>query len=120
MMREHEENAHGTIALEFQNALEKLEFGTVLDILAGHAVGERTAEGLRSTAMLGSVELIELSQSTIMEARGLLERAYVHAEASGYLCHEFGDSSLILGPTHRARRAGRSKRLVSPRRSKAS
>ena len=26
----------------------------------------------------------------------LLRRAHVHAEESGYLCHEFGDSSLIL------------------------
>jgi S-adenosylmethionine:tRNA ribosyltransferase-isomerase len=26
----------------------------------------------------------------------LLERAYAHAEALGYLGHEFGDSSLIL------------------------
>ena len=28
--------------------------------------------------------------------RELLERAYAHAEREGYLCHEFGDSSLIL------------------------
>ena len=28
--------------------------------------------------------------------RELLERAYAHAEANGYLCHEFGDSNLIL------------------------
>ena len=26
----------------------------------------------------------------------LLERAHVHAEAAGYLCHEFGDSALVL------------------------
>jgi S-adenosylmethionine:tRNA ribosyltransferase-isomerase len=29
-------------------------------------------------------------------ARPLLERAYAHAERVGYLCHEFGDSSLVL------------------------
>jgi S-adenosylmethionine:tRNA ribosyltransferase-isomerase len=28
--------------------------------------------------------------------RHLLERAYAHAERAGYLCHEFGDSSLVL------------------------
>jgi S-adenosylmethionine:tRNA ribosyltransferase-isomerase len=28
--------------------------------------------------------------------RPLLERAYAHAERQGYLCHEFGDSSLVL------------------------
>jgi S-adenosylmethionine:tRNA ribosyltransferase-isomerase len=28
--------------------------------------------------------------------RDLLERAYAHAEREGYLCHEYGDSSLIL------------------------
>jgi S-adenosylmethionine:tRNA ribosyltransferase-isomerase len=28
--------------------------------------------------------------------RALLERAYAHAEREGYLCHEFGDSSLLL------------------------
>ena len=27
----------------------------------------------------------------------MLRRAHAHAEESGYLCHEFGDSSLILG-----------------------
>jgi S-adenosylmethionine:tRNA ribosyltransferase-isomerase len=29
--------------------------------------------------------------------RSLLERAYEHAAAEGYLWHEFGDSNLILG-----------------------
>jgi S-adenosylmethionine:tRNA ribosyltransferase-isomerase len=28
--------------------------------------------------------------------RPLLEHAYARAEAAGYLCHEFGDSNLIL------------------------
>jgi S-adenosylmethionine:tRNA ribosyltransferase-isomerase len=28
--------------------------------------------------------------------RGLLDNAYAHAEREGYLCHEFGDSSLVL------------------------
>jgi S-adenosylmethionine:tRNA ribosyltransferase-isomerase len=34
--------------------------------------------------------------------RSLLERAYAHAEQGGYLGHEFGDSSLILGGVARA------------------
>jgi S-adenosylmethionine:tRNA ribosyltransferase-isomerase len=29
--------------------------------------------------------------------RELLERAYAHADDSGYLGHEFGDATLIIG-----------------------
>ena len=38
----------------------------------------------------------------------LLERAYAHAVRSGYVCHEFGDSSLIVrNPARRAARDAR-------------
>lgn len=74
MNREHEENISGTLSSEFRHALEKLEFDSVLDILAGHAVGERTSEALRSTGMLETEELVERSQGTILEALGLLVR----------------------------------------------
>lgn len=39
------------------------------------------------------------SHFTLLQAfapEALLSRAWAHAEAAGYLCHEFGDSSLLL------------------------
>ena len=60
--------------MEFLHALEKLEFGLVLDILAAYAVGERTSGALRDMGMLETTELVEHSQGTILEAVGLLDR----------------------------------------------
>lgn len=74
MKRENDEHISGALIEEFRHAREKLEFGMVLDILAAHAVGERTAETLREMGMFEATELVERSQSTILEALGLLQR----------------------------------------------
>jgi DNA mismatch repair protein MutS2 len=74
MKREYDEYIHGASIDEFLHAREKLEFGLVLDILASHAVGDRTASALRESTMLETTELVEQSQDTILEARGLLDR----------------------------------------------
>jgi len=74
MKREHDEHISGTRIEEFRHAREKLEFAMVLDILANHAVGERTAETLRKTGLIEATEFVERSQSTILEALGLLDR----------------------------------------------
>jgi DNA mismatch repair protein MutS2 len=74
MNREHEEYISTALVEEFRHACEKLEFGLVLDILASHTVGAATAEILREMLMIERTELVERSQSTILEALGLLDR----------------------------------------------
>ena len=74
MKRERDEQLSGALSLEFRHAIEKLEFGSVLDMLASNAVGERTAAVLKGTGMLGTDELVERRQSMIREGLGLLER----------------------------------------------
>jgi len=62
MNREHDEHPSGTLIEEFLHASDKLEFGLVLDILASHAVGERTGKSLREAGMLESTERAERSR----------------------------------------------------------
>lgn len=52
-------------------------------------------------ALLTGVHETGSSHLALMEAfasRKILERALAHAEARGFLQHEFGDSMLVLGP----------------------
>lgn len=74
MKNAYDEHMSGTLVEEYRHAGEKLEFGLVLDLLASYAVGERTGAALRETGMLESTDLVERSQSTILEAGGLLDR----------------------------------------------
>ena len=74
MKKEREEHMSPAPDDEFRHAREKLEFGQVLDIIAAGAVGAATAESLRDIGMIESTELVELGQSTILEALALLDR----------------------------------------------
>jgi DNA mismatch repair protein MutS2 len=74
MKKEHEEDISAALVEEFRHAWEKLEFGQVLDMIADNAVGRETAATLKAMGMLETTELVERSQSTILEALGLLDR----------------------------------------------
>ncbi len=75
MMKSNREEQMSPVPFdEFRHACEKLEFGQVLDIVADGAVGEATAESLRGMGMIESTELVERSQSKILEALALLDR----------------------------------------------
>jgi DNA mismatch repair protein MutS2 len=74
MKKEHEEDISAALVEEFRHAWEKLEFGQVLDMIADNAVGRETAATLMAMGMLETTELVERSQSTILEALGLLDR----------------------------------------------
>jgi S-adenosylmethionine:tRNA ribosyltransferase-isomerase len=68
------------------------------DLVIGPGFRPRVAAGL-----LTGLHERGASHFALLEAfapRPLLERAYTHAEHEGYLCHEFGDSSLILPSAH--------------------
>jgi S-adenosylmethionine:tRNA ribosyltransferase-isomerase len=64
------------------------------ELLIGPGFRPRIVDGL-----LTGLHERGASHFALLEAfgpRAVLERAYAHAEREGYLCHEFGDSSLIL------------------------
>lgn len=56
---------------EFEHSIEKLEFGRVLEMVAGYSVSERARLSLLGSGMLGSLEEIESSQERILELAAL-------------------------------------------------
>jgi S-adenosylmethionine:tRNA ribosyltransferase-isomerase len=83
--------AQGEGRLEAREGVTDLRVGpgfalTIVDGLLTGLHERSTASGSGSHfALLGA-----------FAAQPLLDRAYAHAEREGYLCHEFGDSNLIL------------------------
>ncbi|MCK4349402.1 MAG: hypothetical protein KAX13_01010, partial [Candidatus Krumholzibacteria bacterium] len=59
---------------EFEHASNKLEFDSLLGIIASYTVSPRAADSLMCTKMAGSTADVERSQGEISEALGLLER----------------------------------------------
>jgi DNA mismatch repair protein MutS2 len=73
MKQRTDDNTYRVITGEFRHASEKLEFDAVLGLVAAYATSERTADAIRGTGMLDSIEIIEKSQSEIREALDLIE-----------------------------------------------
>ena len=59
---------------EFEHASKKLEFDSLLGIIASYTVSPRAADSLMCTKMAGSTADVERSQGEIREALDLLER----------------------------------------------
>jgi S-adenosylmethionine:tRNA ribosyltransferase-isomerase len=68
--------------------------GGTTDLLVGRTTRLRVVDGLFTGMHEPTTSHFELLQA--FSAPDLLRAAYGHAESQGYLCHEFGDSNLIL------------------------
>jgi S-adenosylmethionine:tRNA ribosyltransferase-isomerase len=68
--------------------------GGETDLLLGPGFRRRVVDGLYTGLHDASGSHFALLQA--FAEREVLDRAYAHAEAGGYLCHEFGDSNLIV------------------------
>jgi DNA mismatch repair protein MutS2 len=62
------------VADEFAHASNKLEFGSLLEIIASYTVSPRAADAMLRTMMAGSIADVERSQREILEALVLAER----------------------------------------------
>ena len=68
--------------------------GGETELLLGPGFRRRVVNGLYTGMHDAGGSHYELLQA--FAGREVIERAYAHAEAGGYLCHEFGDSSLMV------------------------
>ncbi len=74
MKQSNFENMPYVVVDEFEHASDKLEFDSLLGIIASYAVSPRSADYLMKTRMAGSTAEVEKSQGEIAEALGFLER----------------------------------------------
>jgi S-adenosylmethionine:tRNA ribosyltransferase-isomerase len=76
------------------------------DLRLDASASRRVVDGLFTGMHEPSASHFDLLQA--FTPRALLERAYAHAEGAGFLCHEFGDSALILAGSLEEDAGGRS------------
>ncbi len=74
MKQSNFENMSHVVVDEFEHASNKLEFDSLLEMIAFYAVSPRSADFLIRTRRAGSTADVEKSQGEISEVLGLLER----------------------------------------------